>query len=137
MTRSTTFESGRVVPTQPGQAPSGDSPRIRITFVKKILEDGKPCPKCADIEARLNASGQMGRIDRVVIADERDPSSEGMLIAAEHGVSRAPFFVVEDGNEVRIHTVYFRFVKTELGVGTTPQEEARELLNDNPDLDFI
>ena len=69
---------------------------MRITFVKKILADGTPCAKCADVEARLVDAGRMSRIDRVVIADERDPESEGMRLARRHGVATAPFFIVED-----------------------------------------
>lgn len=117
--------------------PSGRSRRARITFVKKILADGSPCPKCADVSARLEKTGQMKAIDRVVIADERDPASEGMVIAAQHDVTRAPFFVVEENDETRVYTVYFKFVKAELGGAASPQEEARELLNDNPDLDYL
>ncbi len=121
----------------PGLPPKPSKSPARITFVKKILADGSPCPKCADIAARLAKTGQMQHIDRVVIADERDAGSEGMIIAARHEVTRAPFFLVEEEDDVRVYTVYFKFVKEELGEKTTPQEEARELLNDNPDLDFV
>lgn len=123
-------------PGDPG-VPSSPSPARCITLVTKILADGSPCPKCADVEARLEKSGQIQHIDRVVIADERDPGSEGMIIAAHHGVTRAPFFLVQEDGDTRVYTVYFKFVKSELGAITSPQEEARELLNDNPDLDFI
>ena len=110
----------------------------RITFVKKILAGGEPCAKCADVEARLRAAGHMDAIDRTVIADERDPDSEGMRIAALHGVTRAPFFLVESPHGTVVHTVYFRFVREVLGGSSSkPTQEAEEILRANPDLDLI
>ena len=111
----------------------------RITFVKKVLANGEPCPKCADVEQRLRASGHMDAIDRTVVADERDPDSEGMGIAAEHDVKLAPFFMVEEGGETRVYTVYFRFVREVLGGGgaARPKQEAEEILRANPDLDLV
>lgn len=118
--------------------PASDAKR-RITFVKKVLANGAPCPKCADVEQRLCASGHMDAIDRTVVADERDPDSEGMRIAAEHDVKLAPFFVVEEGGEVRIYTIYFRFAREVLGSGgaSRPKQEAEEILRANPDLDLV
>ena len=111
---------------------------MHITFVKKILASGEPCPKCADVEARLNASGQMASIDRTIVADERDPGSEGMQLAAKLDVKRAPFFVVdEEGKAPVVYTVYFKFAREVLGGKTSKIDEAKEILNDNPDLDFI
>ena len=80
----------------------------------------------------------MSAVDEVVVADERDEQSPGMLIAVKHGVELAPFFVVEDGEETRIYTVYFRFVKEELerSLKSTSQD-AEDTLRANPDLDYI
>lgn len=110
---------------------------MRITFVKKILANGEPCSKCGDIEQRLDASGQMARIDHVAIADERDPTSEGMRLAARHDVSLAPFFVVEDGEQTTVYTVYLRFAKEVLGSRSKGADEAREMLRADPSLDLI
>ncbi len=110
---------------------------MKITFVKKILASGEPCPKCADVEQRLTKTGQLARIDETIIADERDPSSPGMVLADELGVKRAPFFVVDDDGERKVYTVYFKFAKEVLASQTTGTEQAKEILNDNPDLDFI
>ncbi|MEX2488630.1 MAG: hypothetical protein WD356_03815 [Pseudomonadales bacterium] len=110
---------------------------MKITFVKKILADGQPCQKCADVEERLNSSGQMAHIDEVVIADERDSESQGMQLAREFAVNRAPFFLVEEDGETRVYTVYFKFVKEVFGESSSKSNEAQEILNDNPDLDFI
>ena len=85
---------------------------MKITLVKKILADGSPCRKCADVEKRLVESGQMASIDKVIIADERDPLSLGMQLAQQHQVDLAPFFIVQaDDETVKIYTVYFQFVK--------------------------
>ena len=85
---------------------------MKITFVKKIKADGEPCRKCADVQNRLESSDQLRLIDDIVIADERDPQSAGMLLAKQHQVEQAPFFVVEDeqGNS-RVYTIYFQLVK--------------------------
>jgi len=111
---------------------------MTITFVKKILEDGSPCAKCADVQQKLEESGYMERIDRVLEADERDPDSEGMKVAREHQVNRAPFFVVErEGQVPAVYTVYLKFVREELEQETKESEELRDIMRDNSDLDFL
>ena len=85
---------------------------MHITFVKKIKADGSACQKCADVEKRMVDSGYMNRVDEIVIADERDPESIGVQLAARFEVERAPFFMVEDDDEnISIYTIYFQFVK--------------------------
>jgi hypothetical protein len=110
---------------------------MKITFVKKVLANGEPCAKCRDVEARLSTGGHWAAIDETLIADERDPTSPGMLLAKHLGVARAPFFVVEASGETRVYTVFFRFLREVLQSESRAADEARELLNDNPDLDFL
>ncbi len=111
---------------------------MKITMVKKIFADGAPCKKCAEVEAKMHEAGQLERLDQVIVADEADPQSDGMLLAAKYGVDRAPFFVVERaGQPPEVFTVYFQFVKKVLNATTTEDEELEEIMNDNPDLDFI
>ena len=111
---------------------------MEITFVKKILADGSPCKKCGDVVNKLVSSGQMDRINRTVIADERDPKSEGLLLAKQYDVDRAPFFVVEQaGKETLVYTVYMKFVKDVLNQKTEESEELKEIMENNDDLDFI
>lgn len=111
---------------------------MKITFVKKILADGSPCRKCGDVQKRLDEGGHMSQIDEVLIADERDPSSPGMQLAEELGVNRAPFFVVEADGERKVWTVYFKFAKEVLkGKEGKSTDAARDILDDNPDLDYI
>ena len=110
---------------------------MKITMVKKIFADGSPCKKCAEVEEKMRAAGQLERIDQTIVADESNPESPGMVLAAEHGIERAPFFVVErDGEPAQIYTVYFKFVKEVLDAETSEEEEIAEIMND-VDLDFL
>lgn len=110
---------------------------MAITFVKKIKSDGSPCRKCAEVEGRLASGGLLDRIERVVIADERDPQSEGMLLAAELGVDAAPFFVVTEGGARRVFTSYVKLLKEVLSVKPSDTEEAMEILARNKDIDLL
>lgn len=111
---------------------------MKITLVKKIMADGSPCKKCGDVLQKLEDSGQMAHIDEILVADERDPESEGVKLATKLDVNRAPFFVVErEGKNPEVYTVYLKFVKEVLAHQTSEEDEAKEIMNDNPDLDFI
>lgn len=111
---------------------------MTITFVKKILKDGSPCAKCADVQHKLEESGYIDLIDRVVEADEKDPQSEGMQMAREHQVNRAPFFVVErEGQAPLVYTVYLKFLREVLEQESRESDELRDIMQDNPDLDFL
>lgn len=111
---------------------------MTITLVKKILKDGSPCAKCADVLEKLEESGHMDRIDEVLVADERDPDSPGLQLAREYDVNRAPFFVVErEGQPPEIYTVYLKFVREVLEQETSESDELKEIMKDNPDLDFL
>lgn len=110
---------------------------MKITLVKKILKDGSPCKKCADVLERLESGGHMARIDKVVVADERDPESEGLALARQYDVDRAPFFVVENGDETQVYTVYMKFLKEVLSQDTQEKDELKEIMKDNHDLDFL
>ncbi len=110
---------------------------MKITFVKKIKVDGSPCRKCAEVQSRLEKDGHIDKIDRTVIADERDNNSEGMQLAAQYEVERAPFFIVDDGDgEPQVFTVYFKFVNEILSGKTNEEDAAKDILDSN-DLDFI
>ena len=89
---------------------------MRVTMVKKRLLNGEPCKKCVDAEALLQTRGLWSRIDRVVWAVEGEPSSEGMLLAAQYKLDLAPFFVVEpDAGEPRVFSSVLQFIKEGLG----------------------
>ena len=112
---------------------------MTITFVKKVLANGQPCPKCLDVEQRLDRDGVRHQIDRVLIADERDPTSAGTALAAELGVQRAPFFVVETPVRTTVYTVYLKFLREEIQNTSFGDSvaESRELLAAHPDLGHL
>lgn len=111
---------------------------MKITLVKKIKLDGSLCRKCEDVQQKMETADQMPLIDEVLLADERDVSSPGMVLAKRYNVDQAPFFVVErEGLQPEIYTVYFKFVKEVLNQKTREEDELKEILNDNPDLDFL
>ena len=111
---------------------------MKITFVKKILADGNPCKKCGEVEQRMRDADQLKYINEVLIADERDPDSTGMKLATKLDVDRAPFFVVEDDNgATTVYTVYLKFVKEVLNQQIKESEELKDIMDQNPDLDFL
>ncbi|MDQ3364153.1 MAG: hypothetical protein M3680_01815 [Myxococcota bacterium] len=110
---------------------------MHITFVKKLKLDGSACRKCAEVEQRLQDANLMARIDEVVIADERDPASEGMRLATELGVDAAPFFIVTANGARTVYTSYVKVLKEVLAAPTTDEEEAKEILERSGDLDFL
>lgn len=96
---------------------------MKITFVKKILADGSPCKKCGEVIKKMESADQLRFIDETLIADERDKSSSGMVLAAKLKVNRAPFFVVErDDGSSEVFTVYFKLAKEVL----SPLQEAEQ-----------
>ena len=87
---------------------------------------------------KLESSGQISRIDAIAVADERDPLSEGITLAKQYDVNRAPFFIVEEeGKKPMIYTVYMKFVKEVLNQKTEESEELKEIMDNNDDLDFL
>lgn len=111
---------------------------MTITLVKKILKDGSPCKKCGDVLTKLEENDQMRFIDNVVVADERDEKSIGMLLAQQYDVDRAPFFIIEsETTDPIIYTIYMKFVKEVLNQKIHESEELKEIMDNNQDLDFI
>ena len=101
---------------------------MRITFVKKILADGSPCGKCGDVQQRLDAGDWMRFIDHIAVADERDADSEGMRLAQQHDVKRAPFFMIQhDNGDTEIHTIFLRFVREVLEPLAAGDSAARDV----------
>lgn len=111
---------------------------MKITIVKKIKADGSPCRKSANVLKKLEKSGLIDRIDQVVVADEREPSSEGLVLALKHKVNAAPFFIVQnDDGSTYVYTAYFRFLEEVFDQKLSESEEISEIMAQNPDLDFI
>ena len=63
------------------------------------------------------------RIDEVVWAEETDLQSPGMILAAEHGVETAPFYLVRhDDGQIELFVSALRLIKAHL---TAPKKAAR------------
>jgi len=81
-----------------------------VTFVKKLLANGELCQKCIEVSERLEKDGTLDLINYIAIAEEANPDSEGMQLAQKYNVERAPFFIVEEeGGDVLVFDIYFRF----------------------------
>ena len=88
---------------------------MRVIMVKKRLSDGEPCRKCVQAEQLLRTRGLWHRIDDVVWAEEGNDHSPGMILAARHQVTEAPFFLVEvDGEETQVYTSTLRLMRDHL-----------------------
>jgi phosphoadenosine phosphosulfate reductase len=73
-----------------------ETPLVHITMVKKRLANGDPCEKCAQTEEMLRRRGLWDEIGEVIWAIEGEDDSPGFVVANQHGVEIAPFFVVRD-----------------------------------------
>lgn len=114
---------------------------MKITLVKKIMEDGEECRKCREVSERLEAGNEMRFIDRTVFADLRDQESEGSKLAREHGIDTAPFFLVEEEGMVSIYKTYMEF-KRKVLMKTVEKadveiEEKREAEAEVDAIDFL
>ncbi|MCX8073372.1 MAG: hypothetical protein N3C12_13115 [Candidatus Binatia bacterium] len=97
---------------------------MHITMVKKRLADGSECRKCREVTEMLQKKGLWSRIDEVVWADEREPTSPGMQLAEKLGVDRAPFFLVRDQSGEHVYTSVLQLIRTHLGE-VSSAEQAR------------
>jgi len=84
---------------------------MKITMVKKILEDGSECKKCMEVSERLLENDEQKFIDQTVYADLRENESEGFILAEKYEVDVAPFFIVEIDNETKVYTSYMQLRK--------------------------
>lgn len=115
-----------------------------ITLVKKVKKDGSPCRKCVEVLARIEREGYTHRIDRIVIADEANPMSEGMQMAQTFKVKTAPFFLVDSNVDkdvpTELYTVYFK-LKREILAKDLSEEQALKDIQESPQVqelvDFI
>jgi hypothetical protein len=111
---------------------------MTIKLVQKIKLDGQPCRKSAEVFADLKARGLLNQIHQVITADESNLSSEGYVLAAQHQVDAAPFFIVTRDDEVTmVYKAYHLFLKEIFNQETPEADIFAEILAQNPDLDFI
>ena len=74
---------------------------MHITMVKKRFANGETCRKCVQAEELLRNRGLWDWIDEVVWADDRIPRPRHAA-RSPLGVSLAPFFLVEDGENAPV-----------------------------------
>jgi hypothetical protein len=86
----------------------------------------------ADLEMR----DLLAQIDHIAIADESDQSSEGYALAALHQADAAPFFLVDDGHQVRVYRSYYKFLREILNQTVDEVLETAEIISQNPVLDY-
>lgn len=111
---------------------------MNITLVKKVKLDGTPCPKSANVLEHLEKLGLLDSIDKIVAADEGEQLSEGFILALQHKVEAAPFFIVNnDDGSSRIYKAYYRFLKEVFHQEVPGNKEILEIMDQNLDLDFI
>lgn len=83
----------------------------RVIMIKKKLANGEPCQKCAQAEEMLRRRELWDQIDEVIWADENDPNSPGMVLAREHQVEIAPFFLVEGAGGPEVYPSAIKVAK--------------------------
>jgi len=93
---------------------------MKITMVKKILEDGSECKKCKEVTERLKAHNEMDKIDHVAYADVRESDSEGFRLAEKHSMEYTPFFIVEEDGKETVYKTYLQLRKN--AFNQTPDE---------------
>jgi hypothetical protein len=93
-------------------------------MVKKRLQDGHECRKCAQATEQLKSRGLWERIDEVIEAREGDASSPGTQLAARLGIDTAPFFIVRDEVGEQVYTSVMRLIQDRLGRGVSDTERA-------------
>lgn len=98
---------------------------MKITMVKKILEDGSECKKCREVSERLKAHDEMDKIDHIAYADVREDESEGFKLAQKHNMDLTPFFIVEENGQETVYRTYLQLRKN--AFNQTPDEADIEI----------
>ncbi len=106
---------------------------MHITMVKKQLENGDPCEKCAQTEEMLRRRELWHRIDEVIWAIEGQDDSPGAIVAGKHEIKVAPFFVLrDDAGEETIYTSPLRMIRDHFPAAPKKTARAPETREDLP-----
>ena len=109
-----------------------------ITLVQKISSNGELCAKSAKVIADLSVRELGHNIDRIVTADERDPASEGYILAAKYQINAAPFFIVTtDDDRTHAYPSYSQFLRNVFNIEPAESDEIAEIMAQNSDMYFI
>jgi hypothetical protein len=110
---------------------------MNIVMVQKIKLNGERCHQSERVFRDLEQRNLLDRIHQIAIADERDPTSIGYALAAQHQVDKAPFFVVTSNGSMLVYSAYQRFLEEVLHQVPDEADEIAEIMSQNPDLEFI
>ncbi|MDJ0582387.1 hypothetical protein [Crocosphaera sp.] len=111
---------------------------MHIQLIKKIKLDGNNCRKSAKVLNELQELGLLDKIDEIIAADQRQPSSEGFALANQYQVESAPFFIVKNEEGLtKVYKAYHRFLKDVFNMSISEEDELSEIMAQNPDLDYI
>jgi predicted GTPase len=110
---------------------------LNITLVTKVKLDGHPCRKSAKVLNHLKKLDLLSKIDTIIAADERKPSSEGFHLALKHQIDTAPFFIIQKNDATDIYTSYGVFLRNVFKQQISEQEEIFEIMAQTPFLEFI
>jgi hypothetical protein len=112
---------------------------VHISMVKKLKTDGTFCTKCVQVQEMLEKRDYMKHIDEVIIAQENNPKSSGMILANKYKVNNAPFFIVKnnekDEKPKEIFTMFYQ-LKNFIEKKNDEKEELEEINKNNP-VDFL
>jgi hypothetical protein len=100
---------------------------MHITMVKKRLADGSECRKCQEATAHLQSRGLWPHITEIVWAHEDDHASPGMVLSRQHGVERAPFFVVLDESGEAVYVSVLQLVRERFDKAVTSAQQAQSI----------
>lgn len=100
---------------------------MHVTMIKKRLADGSECRKCLDATAQLRLRGLWERVNEVVWAEDQDPSSPGMKLAARYGVEQAPFFIVNSDGADAVYTSVLQLMRERLDAKVSAAQQAQAI----------
>lgn len=103
---------------------------VHVTMIKKRLADGQACGKCVKAESMLKERGLWTRVDEVVWALEDDPDSAGVKLGEQHGVDKAPFFIVESSKGTEIFQSILSLIREMRSVIQPPRNDGSGPITD-------
>ena len=91
------------------------------------MERFPECRKCQEATAHLQSRGLWVHITEIVWAHEDDHASPGMLLGRQHGVERAPFFVVRDDSGEAVYVSVLQLVRERFDKAVTTTQQAQSI----------
>lgn len=99
--------------------------------------NGSHCRKSAEVLDQLKKLDLLSKIDTIIAADERNPSSSGFYLARQHQIETAPFFILQQNDSTCVYTSSYSFLRDVFCQHISEQEEISEIIEHALNLDFI